>query len=250
VAAACPTLAEAAGAAASPALRNRATLGGNLGQHTRCGYYRMTSFACFKRGDALCPPRLAGGVQETAGIFDNGSCACAHPSSLAPVLGAAGATALVAGPKGEGSGGVRRVPMTALYAPPVQGKASDLALDPSEVITAVELPPRTAGTRDGYYEVRQKAAFDWALVVAAVRLDAADGKIRAASVWLGAVAPYPWRATAAEQAAVGASLTPAAFAAIADAAVVGAQPLPGNQYKLDLVRVSVRRALAAAAGRT
>jgi xanthine dehydrogenase YagS FAD-binding subunit len=92
-----PALAEAAGSAASPQLRNRATVGGNLAQHTRCGYYRMRSFPCWKRGDAKCPVLEAGAVQDTAGIFGIGSCASAHPSSLAPVLGALDATVVVRG---------------------------------------------------------------------------------------------------------------------------------------------------------
>src|SRR5262249_11196701 len=152
----CPTLSEAAGLAASPALRNRATLGGNLGQHTRCGYYRMTSFHCLRRGDHDCPVRLPSGVQETAGIFADMPCAGAHPPSLAAVLGSVGAAAVVVGEKGE-----RRVAFDALWASVERGRRSDLALEPGEVIAHVEIPAISLGNeRVGYAEVRQKAAFD------------------------------------------------------------------------------------------
>lgn len=242
VRAASPALAEAAGWAASPALRNRATLGGNLGQHTRCGYYRLKSFPCFKRGDAICPVRIEGGVAENAGVFENAPCACAHPSSLAPVLAAAQARAEVAGP-----GGTRGVPLADLFAPVRQGQTSDLALARDEVIVAIDVPGLTAqGGREGAYEVRQKAAFDWALVTAAARYEVAEGRIAKAGVWLGSVAPTPYRAAAAEQALVGAVPGDEAFASAAEAAVSGATPLAPTAYKLDLVKAAVRRALGAA----
>jgi len=97
----CPALADAAGLAASPQIRQRATIAGNLAQHTRCGYYRHASFPCWKRGDDSCPVLADGGVQDTAAIFDNRPCASAHPSSLAPVLGAC--DAMVYGVNGVGA---------------------------------------------------------------------------------------------------------------------------------------------------
>jgi xanthine dehydrogenase YagS FAD-binding subunit len=237
-----PTLAEAAGLAASPALRNRATLGGNLAQQTRCGYFRMKSFACFKRGDAICPVLVKGGVQDNAGIFGIQSCGCAHPSSVAPVLGAAGAMALVLGAKGE-----RRVPFGELYAPPVNGKASDLSLAPDEVIVRIDVPPIALGAeRVGYAEIRQKQAFDWPLVTCAVWFVGGESAVKDARVWLGSVAPSPWRSEAAEKALVGKAFSASLAATAGEAAVTGATPLDGNAYKVDLVQVAVKRALMAA----
>lgn len=79
-----PSLAEAAGQAASPAIRHRATLGGNLAQRTRCGYFRIASFSCLKRGADACPVRAETGVQETAAVFANEPCASAHPPAWPP----------------------------------------------------------------------------------------------------------------------------------------------------------------------
>jgi len=243
VKAACPALAKAAGEAASPQLRNRATVGGNLAQHTRCGYYRMKSFACFKRGDSICPVRFEGGVQELAGVFSNNPCACAHPSSLAPVLGAAGASIVVRGPAGE-----RRLTLAELYEPPKQGKASDTTLAPGDVIERVEVPVLAKGgaERIGFHEIRQRVAFDWALVSCSAWVSVAEGKVTAARIWLGAVAPMPWHAEAAEKALVGKALTPESAAAAGEAALAGATALPGTAYKLDLVKVAVKRCLLGA----
>lgn len=236
-----PALSVAAAEAASPQIRNVATFAGNLLQHTRCGYYRMKSFACFKRGDAYCPVRAPGAVQEWAGIFDIADCACAHPSSLAPAVGACGGVVVVRNAQGE-----RRLAFEALYEPPKNAKPSDSTLAPGDVVTAVEFPASDRPRRSGFHEIRQRQAFDWALVSCAVGFDGGEEAVKRARIWLGAVAPYPLRSEAAEKALVGKAMNAGAAAAAADAAAKGATPLPGTEYKVDLVRVAVRRALMSA----
>ena len=237
-----PALAEAAGLAASPQIRARATLGGNLLQHTRCGYYRHASFPCWKRGDDVCPVLADGAVQDTAAIFGNRPCASAHPSSLAPVLAALDARVLVVAP----GGGQVEESVNALYAAYFlgmsKGTRTEALLPEGGVLTGVTVLP-VPGRRAAYEEVRQKSAFDWALASACVRIDMDGDKVKAASVWLGSVAPIPWNAAAAEKALTGKPLTDATIRAAADAAVADAKPLPGNTYKVDLVKVVVRRAL-------
>ncbi len=229
-----PALVEAAASAASPQIRHQATVGGNLCQHTRCGYYRHRSFPCLRRGGDACPVLDPRGVQQDAAIFANRPCASASPSSLAPVLGAYGAEFVVR--SADGSEG--RVPFHAFWAPPARGRASDTSLAPGDIILRVEIPK--PGGVSAYEEVRQKAAFDWALASCAVRLSlGADGKVTDAGVWLGAVAPTPYRAEAAEAALVGKVVDADVAAAAGEAAAKGATPLPGNGYKVDLVKVVV-----------
>ena len=236
----------AAAQAASPQIRNLATLGGNLCQHTRCGYYRLKSFPCLKRGDDDCPVLADGAVQENAGIFANRPCASAHPSSLAPSLGTAGAVLQVVGAKGA-----REIAFEDLWAAPAKGRASDTTLAPTDVIAHVVLQARdaSAGWRVAHEEIRQKAAFDWPLVTCAVALRAEGGKVAEASVWLGAVAPTPLRSVAAETVLTGKAFDEALAAKAGEAAVGGATPLAGTKYKVQLVKVAVRRALARAWGR-
>ena len=246
-------LAEAAGGAASFQIRNRATLGGNLAQHTRCGYYRIASFPCFKRGAPTCPVLEDGAVQDTAGIFANSACASAHPSSLAPVLGAAGATVRVRRASGKGTRDAD-VAFAAFYRAPERGRGGDTSLSKGDVIVGVHLPPDNERRKTGYAEVRQMAAFDWALASCAVRLERTDdGKIAAATVWYGSLAPTPHRSAEAEGALVGQALDgsagDAAFQAAAERAVASATPLQGNRYKQHLAKVVLRRAATAAAGR-
>jgi xanthine dehydrogenase YagS FAD-binding subunit len=159
---------------------------------------------------------------------------------LAPVLGACDATIFA----GTGAGAAAEMNVAALYfTDRAKGARSDVMISsvtPAIVLTHVRVP---AARRVVYEEVRQKAAFDWALASCCVRAEMEGGKTKAAGVWLGSVAPTPHRSEAAEKALVGKPLDDASIAAAADAAVVGASPLPGNAYKVDLVKVVVRRAL-------
>ncbi len=241
-----PALARAADQAASPQIRHRATLGGNLAQATRCGYWRLRSFPCLLRGASRCPVREPGGVQETAGIFANDPCASAHPSSVAPVLGALGAEILVGG----GPEGGRGLAFEALWRAPEPGRSDVLALEPGELIRAVRIPPSAHPVRVGHAEVRQRAAFDWPLVTAAVGLTLDADRIREARVWLGSVAPTPHRARAAEAALTGRRLAEVRATFDGRAAAEGATPLPGTAYKAGLVAVAARRALADALERS
>ena len=240
-----PSLAEAAGDAASPQIRNRATLGGNLLQHTRCGYYRLESFPCLKRGGASCPVRADGGVQEHAGIIHNDPCASAHPSSIAPVLGSLDAEVVVRRGTEE-----RTVPFAELWAAPAAGVAGDTTLTAADLIESIVIPARDVRQYVGHAEVRQKAAFDWALVSCSVRYELEGEKIKDARVWFGSLAPTPWRAEKAEKGLIGRRPTDAAAEKAAQAALADATPLPGTTYKVKLAQVALKRALAAARERT
>ena len=240
-----PSLAHAAGMAASPQLRSRATIGGNLAQHTRCHYYRMASLPCLKRSGTLCPVQEVGGVQDNAGVFE-GSCVCSHPSSLAPVLGTLAAEVHVRDAKGP-----RMVPFAEFWASPQPGVGTDTVLKDGEVIEAIRIPPSTKKASHGYYEVRHKSAFDWALVSCAVRyVEGPDGKITDASIWYGSIAPTPWRAAKAEAALIGKRCTDDVAMAAAEAGLTEAKPVAGAAYKVKLAKVALKRALADARGRS
>lgn len=231
-----PALARAAGSLATPAIRNAATIGGNLAQRPRCAYFRSALHPCIRKGGTSCPATT--GDHRLHAVFENAPCAAVLPSSLAAALTAYEATVSVASVTGA-----RSVAVEELFVPTKEDPRRELRLAPGELITAVELPARPVGERSAYVKARPRESFDWPIVEAAVAVVVDGAAVRSARVVLGAVAMTPWRARASERALVGAPLSAESIGRAAAAAIEGATPLSGNRYKLALVRAMVTRAL-------
>ncbi len=231
-------LAQGARSAASPQLRNQATLGGNLCQRPRCWYYRG-DFPCLRKGGDRC--YAAEGENEFHCVFGGNGCYMVHPSDTAAPLVALDAQVRIAGPKG-----IRTVAAAAFFVPPATEMTKETVLDPGEIVTEILLPP-PAGVRSSYRKVRVRASWDFALAGVALALRGTADRIEAARVVLSGVAAIPWRAAEAEKALAGKHLDPATAAQAAAAAIRGAEPLSQNQYKVDLVRGIVEEALLAMA---
>lgn len=249
VAAWAPLLADAAGEAATPQVRNRATVAGNLLQRPRCAYFRDPFFPCRRRGGDACPAME--GEHVEGAIFDNSLCCAPHPSNLATALMAAESRVLVLqGVSKEGENVLRELPFDDLLAGPEEDGGSSSRLGDGEVLQAVEVPMAGRTKASAYVEVNHKQSFDWAAVSCAVVLRLGPtGTVSEARIVLGAVSPLPRRATAAEKALVGKAPDEAAAEAAAKAAVEGATPLRDNGYKVRLVRSVVKRAILRAAAR-
>jgi xanthine dehydrogenase YagS FAD-binding subunit len=232
---------EAVHEAASPQIRNMATLGGNLCQRPRCWYFRL--------GLGLLPNDESGkdlvevGENRYHAILGNsGTAKFVSPSTIVPALIAYGAKVRLEGPKGK-----RELPLEKFYVVPKTEKDREHDLQPNEIVTEIVLPP-SQGWKVAHYEIRQKAAFDWPLAVAAVSLKMDGSKVQTARVILGHVAPTPWLSTEAASALQGQSVSEDSAKKAADAALAGAKPLSQNAYKVQLARVAVKRAILKAGG--
>ncbi len=232
---------EAVNEAASPQIRSMATLGGNLCQRPRCWYFR--------NGFGLLPKDETGKDLVTAGenryhaiLGNDGPAKFVSPSTIVPILIAYGAKLQLAGPKGK-----RELPLEKFYVIPKTETEREHDLQPNEIVTGIVLPAAT-GTKAAHYEIRQKAAFDWPLAVSAVALKMNGNTVSAARVVMGYVAPVPWPSPEAEQALAGKPLTEDTANAAADAALKDAKPLSQNAYKVQLARVSLKRAILKAGG--
>lgn len=233
-------LAEAAGHAATPQIRNMATVGGNLLQRPRCWYFRSTQFHCRKKGGDRC--FAIEGENQYHAIFDNQVCAIVHPSATAVALVALGAKLELTGAKGA-----REVSLEEFFLRPEEDVRRENKLGADELITAIRLPAPAPGAKSAYIKQGEKESFDWPIAEVAVALESDRGRVTRASIILGAAAPVPLRARAAETALTGQAVNDETARAAAQAAVRGATPLAENGYKVPLIETIVRRTILAAA---
>jgi len=235
-----PALVESAADIGTPQIRHVGTVGGNIAQRPRCWYFRNEEFACLKKGGARC--FAVEGENQLHAIFGDGPCHIVHPSSLAvPILAYLGRFRVV------GPSGAREVAAADFFQMPDENLMAENVLRPDELVTHVLLPP-PGNARSATYEVRFKQSHDWPLAAASVVLSMNGDTVSGARVVMGAVAPVPWRAEAAERALAGRRVTEETAAAAADAAVGDAKPMSGNAYKVQIARTAVKRAIMKAAG--
>jgi xanthine dehydrogenase YagS FAD-binding subunit len=235
-----PMLAWAVDEAASPQIRNMATLGGNLCQRPRCWYYRngMGLLGTDQGGKSLV---AAGDNRYHAILANDGPAYYVSPSTIAPALIAYGATVRIFGPKGQ-----REVPLEKFYRIPKSASEREHDLQPNEIVTDV-LVPVAAGARAAQYEVRQKDSFDWPLAMASAVLTMNGDSVKSARIVLGSVAPISIVSEEAAQVLVGKQINEQLAQAAGEAAVSKAKPLSRNGYKVQLARVAVQRAILQAA---
>lgn len=225
----------AAAEAATPQVRERATIGGNLCQRPRCWYYRQREFHCLKKGGPTC--FAVEGENRYHAIFGGGPSYIVHPSNVAPALVALDGIVVVRSAEGE----PQRIPAADFFVLPSVSLMTENVLKPGQIISEVILAqaPRQSAT----IELREKQSFDWPITMACVaRL--ADGW----RVCLGAVAPTPWLSRPAMDVLGNKDITPELAAAAGEAAVADADPMTDNEYKVQLVKVATKRALMLASG--
>jgi xanthine dehydrogenase YagS FAD-binding subunit len=225
---------------ASPQIRNMGTVGGDLCQRPRCWYFRAGyGLLATKDGKSLVPD----GENRYHAIFGGGPAYFVSASSLGPALVALGAKL-----KLQSSEGARTVDAAKFFIAPMNEDTREVDLRPNEILTEIDIP-FAAGIHNATYEIRQREAVDWPLATASVALKMSGGKISSATVVLGHVAPTPWNAAKAGDWLKGKTITEATAEDAGKAAVEGAHPLSQNEYKVQLAKVAVKRALLAAAAK-
>jgi xanthine dehydrogenase YagS FAD-binding subunit len=234
-----PALAEACALAATPQLRNMATIGGNLLQRPRCWYFRSPLFHCWLEGGDECQAR--DGENQQHAIFEHSTCVAVHPSDPAVALLLYGASVTLRGPLGE-----RTLSLDELLQPPTEARRTESTIAPDELITGVRVPVPAAEMRSVYLKAMDRKIWAFALVSVAVMVRVEAGKVAEARITLGGVANVPIRASTAERSLIGAAPGEVVFERAADAALEGAQPLAHNGYKQPLLRGVLTQALRTA----
>jgi xanthine dehydrogenase YagS FAD-binding subunit len=232
-------VAQAAASAATPQVRNVATVAGNLMQRPRCWYYRHAQFDCLKKGGDTC--YAVDGENRFHAIFGDGPCHIVLPSNLATAFMVCDANIHLMG------GDRESIHISELYHLPDQGVSDEANLQPDEIITHVTC---RGGPNTGFYAIKEKQSFDWPLAMAAVALQMNGNQIDDAQVCAGAVAPIPWPLPKVGAALRGVNIEDdAALKAACAHSIQGAAPMSENGYKLKLLPIAVRRAVLVASGR-
>jgi xanthine dehydrogenase YagS FAD-binding subunit len=237
-----PVIAQALELSASAQIRNMASIGGNLMQRPRCLYFRDVSASCNRRTPGSGCAAIDGRNRTHAILGVSDACVATHPSDLAVALTALDATVITRDGNGE-----HRIACADFFRRPGGTPDQEHNMSAGALITGVEVSVVPEARRSGYLKVRDRESYEFALASAAVALDIGAGRVRAARVAVGGVGTVPWRLPAVEHALVGQSPSPELWRAAASHAADGAKPLSENGFKVELVKRTVERQLAAIA---
>jgi xanthine dehydrogenase YagS FAD-binding subunit len=230
-----PGLQQAAAEVGSQQIRNVATVGGNLAQHSRCWYYRHRDIVCLKKGGDTCYARH--GENKYHSLFTGNTCISPVVSNLSVILAALDASVIVQRDD-------KTVPMSIaeFYAKAWDNPTAHHSLEHGDLILKVEVPVQRR--RSAYLQVSEKSMFDWALVSCAAAANVEGGKLAQARVVLGSVANVPYQVQAANELLEGKALDDALANKVADALLEKAQAQSENGYKIQIARTLIRRSLA------
>jgi xanthine dehydrogenase YagS FAD-binding subunit len=236
-----PLLSKAILAGASAQLRNMATVGGNLLQRTRCYYFYDLATPCNKREPGSGCSAINGFTRIHAIVGTSEQCIAVHPSDMCVAMAALEAVVRVNGPGGE-----RTIPFAEFHRLPGDTPQIDTNLKADEIITAVDLPAKGFAEHYHYLKVRDRTSYAFALVSVAAALEM-DGKtIKDARLAMGGVAHKPWRDPQAEATLRGKEATRENFRATAEALLKGAKGFGHNDFKIELGKRAIVRALTRA----
>ncbi len=235
-----PALRHAIDGIASMQIQCQGTLGGELMQRPQCWFFRDN------RGLLATGGKLAEqGENRYHAIFGNhGPAKFVSASRLAPALIALGASARIIGPEPTDE---QIVPVEKLFRVPRHEGERENTLGAQQLVTHILLPPAD-GIANATYEVRHGEGPDYPLTAAAAALRIESSLVREAKIVMGHVAPTPWISEEAAAAIVGREVTAETAEAAGEAAVASATPLLNNEYKVQLAKVAVKRAILRAAG--
>lgn len=238
-----PVISEALLQSASTQIRNMASMGGNLLQRTRCGYFRDVHTPCNKREPGTGCSAFDGENRMHAILGTSSSCVATHASDLAVAL-----VALDTSIRLHHGGATRSINLDDFYLLPGETPDKETQLKPGELITEILVPRLPWAQRSTYVKIRDRESYEFALTSIAVALDTDGNQIRDARIAAGGVGTKPWKLPRVREALVGKPLNEQTFDTASKLAGEGAKPLKHNGFKVELLQRTVMRALMKVGG--
>jgi len=235
-----PVISQALVLGASAQLRNMASIGGNLCQAVRCGYFRDVASACNKRDPGSGCAAMDGMNRGHAILGVSDKCIATHPSDVAVALVALDAVVHTRGPAGQ-----RAIAIDDFFLLPGDTPQAEHPLEHGELITAIEVPAAPIARRSAYLKLRDRESYEFALASVAAAIRVEDGTVAEVRLALGGVATKPWRARRAEELLLGEAATEASFTEAARQELAQASCRPQNAFKVELAQRAIVRALRA-----
>ena len=223
--------------AATPQIRNMATLGGNLAQRTRCWYFRSVEHECFRKGGSTCFAR--NGQNENHAILENGSCVSVHASSISTALLVFDAKVLVINSKNE----AKQIPLEEFFVSPGADPSRENVLKADEMITEIIIPMPSSKSKSYYIKQGARESYDWSMADVAIMVTMKGNKVDDAKIAMGSAAPVPLRSRSAEKEIIGKEISEEMAAKVAIAAIEKARPLSQNGYKVPLFQAIIKKAI-------
>src|SRR5258708_9410739 len=233
-----PVISQALLKSASPQLRNMASMGGNLLQRTRCGYFRDVSTSCNKRQPGSGCPAIDGWNRAHALLGTSSACVATHPSDLAVALVALDASILL-----QSENNNRLMKLDDFYQVPGETPDKENQLRPGELITEIRVPRLLCARRSAYLKIRDRESYEIALASVSVALDVDANNVRDARIAVGGVGTKPWNLPKVRDALIGRPSNQQTFEAAAMLAANGSKPLRHNAFKVEMLRTTIVRAL-------
>ena len=233
-------LSDSASKVATPQIRNQGTIGGNVSQDTRCWYYRG-GWPCYRAGGNICYADTPTSINREHALFEASRCVAVNPSDTAPALIALDAKFVIQGPGGE-----KVVDAEDYFITPATDITRMTILEPDELLTSIRVPGTWGGARFYFEKVRDRQAWDFALVSVSSAIKLSGNTIEDIRIVMNAVGPRPLRLHDVERQLRGQSATEDVGEAAGELAILGNRPLQHNAYKIPLMRNLVKRAIRGA----
>ena len=227
----------ASGRVASPQIRNKGTLGGNVSQDARCWYYR-SGLDCYRAGGNTCYADTPEGMNREHCLFGASRCVAVTPSDTAVALTTLEANMVIVGPNGE-----RTVPASEYFIGPAIDIERMTVLEPGDVLIAIRIPAKWSGAKFYFEKVADRATWDFPLVNIASAMKISEGIIEDISITCGAVECVPKRLTVVQDIVRGSAANEETASLAAGAASRGASALNYNHFKIPLMENLVKRAI-------